>query len=451
MNKLNIIFYFTDQQRADTCGCFGQPLHITPNLDALAGEGVKFDYAFTPQPVCGPCRALFQTGRYPTDTGCFRNNIMLPQTVKTLANYIEEAGYETAYIGKWHLASDGELEQPPVIDHATTAIPLHLRGGYTGFWRASDVLEFTSHGYDGYVFDEHDKRIDFSGYRVDCITDFALDYLDTWDGDKPFFMTISHIEPHHQNDRKHYEGPDGSKQRFQDFILPGDLQALGGDARDEYPDYLGACASLDENLGRLVEKLKRKKIYDNTVIIFASDHGSHFRTRNLDDHLNGYDDYKRSCHDACLRVPLVIRGGSFQGGIAVDQLVSTESLPKTILALAGVDVKDAMIGENLLDVVTGTSENRVNEVYAQISESRVGRVIRTVDYTYSVYAPGINGGAAASARVYEDDFLYDLKQDPYQLTNLIADPAYASVKKRLRERLLAWIEKSEGCRPVIED
>lgn len=451
MNKLNIIFYFTDQQRADTCGCFGQPLHITPNLDALAGEGVKFDYAFTPQPVCGPCRALFQTGRYPTDTGCFRNNIMLPQTVKTLANYIEEAGYETAYIGKWHLASDGELEQPPVIDHATTAIPLHLRGGYTGFWRASDVLEFTSHGYDGYVFDEHDKRIDFSGYRVDCITDFALDYLDTWDGDKPFFMTISHIEPHHQNDRKHYEGPNGSKQRFQDFILPGDLQALGGDARDEYPDYLGACASLDENLGRLVEKLKRKKIYDNTVIIFASDHGSHFRTRNLDDHLNGYDDYKRSCHDACLRVPLVIRGGSFQGGIAVDQLVSTESLPKTILALAGVDVKDAMIGENLLDVVTGTSENRVNEVYAQISESRVGRVIRTVDYTYSVYAPGINGGAAASARVYEDDFLYDLKQDPYQLTNLIADPAYASVKKRLRERLLAWIEKSEGCRPVIED
>ena len=451
MNKSNIIFYFTDQQRADTCGCFGQPLNITPNLDALAGEGVKFDYAFTPQPVCGPCRALFQTGRYPTDTGCFRNNIMLPQTVKTLANYIEEAGYETAYIGKWHLASDGELEQPPVIDHATTAIPLHLRGGYTGFWRASDVLEFTSHGYDGYVFDEHDKRIDFSGYRVDCITDFALDYLDTWDGDKPFFMTISHIEPHHQNDRKHYEGPNGSKQRFQDFILPGDLQALGGDARDEYPDYLGACASLDENLGRLVEKLKRKKIYDNTVIIFASDHGSHFRTRNLDDHLNGYDDYKRSCHDACLRVPLVIRGGSFQGGIAVDQLVSTESLPKTILALAGVDVKDAMIGENLLDVVTGTSENRVNEVYAQISESRVGRVIRTVDYTYSVYAPGINGGAAASARVYADDFLYDLKQDPYQLTNLIADPAYAAVKKRLRERLLAWIEKSEGCRPVIED
>ncbi len=86
----NIIFYFTDQQRADTCGCFGQPLDITPNLDSLAKEGVKFDHAYSPQPVCGPCRALFQTGKYPTETGCFRNNIMLPKGVKTLADYIEE-------------------------------------------------------------------------------------------------------------------------------------------------------------------------------------------------------------------------------------------------------------------------------------------------------------------------------------------------------------------------
>lgn len=103
----NIIFYFTDQQRWDTCGCFGQPLDITPNLDKLAAEGVKFDNAFSPQPVCGPCRALFQTGKYPTETGCFRNNIMLPSGIKTLGEYMEkDAGYETAYIGKWHLASD---------------------------------------------------------------------------------------------------------------------------------------------------------------------------------------------------------------------------------------------------------------------------------------------------------------------------------------------------------
>ncbi len=445
----NIIFYFTDQQRWDTCGCFGQPLDITPNLDQLAREGVKFDNAFSPQPVCGPCRALFQTGKWPTETGCFRNNIMLPAGVKTLGNYIEEAGYETAYIGKWHLASDGELEKPPRIDHTVTAIPRELRGGYTGFWRTADVLEFTSHGYDGFVFDENDRRIDFKGYRADCINDMALEFFDQYDGKKPFFMTISQIEPHHQNDRKHYEGPDGSKERFKDFVLPEDLKALGGNAAEEYPDYLGQCASLDENLGRLVAKLKEKELYDNTVIIFASDHGSHFLTRNRDSHLNGYDDYKRSCHDACLHVPLVIAGGPFKGGVAVEELVSTASLPKTILALAGVDVGDAMIGENLLDVAEKRDDNRTNEIFAQISESRVGRCIRTARYTYSVYAPGVNGGEAAAAGRYADDFLYDMEKDPHQLNNVVADPAYVQVKEELRERLLSWIERAEGTRPEI--
>ena len=447
----NIIFYFTDQQRWDTCGCFGQPLDITPNLDQLAREGVKFDNAFSPQPVCGPCRALFQTGKWPTETGCFRNNIMLPAGVKTLGSYIEEAGYETAYIGKWHLASDGELEKPPTIDHTVTAIPRELRGGYTGFWRAADVLEFTSHGYDGFVFDENDQRVDFKGYRADCINDMALEFFDQYDGKKPFFMTISQIEPHHQNDRKHYEGPEGSKERFKDFVLPEDLKALGGNAAEEYPDYLGQCASLDENLGRLVAKLKEKGLYEDTVIIFASDHGSHFLTRNRDSHLNGYDDYKRSCHDAALHVPLVIAGGPFKGGAAVEELVSTASLPKTILALAGVDVGDAMIGENLLDVVEKKEDNRPNEVFAQISESRVGRCIRTARYTYAVYAPGVNGGAAAASDRYADDFLYDMEKDPHQLNNVVASPAYVQVKEELRARLLDWIERAEGVRPTITD
>jgi len=447
----NIVFYFTDQQRADTCGCFGQPLNITPRLDQLAEEGVKFDKAFSPQPVCGPCRALFQTGKYPTQTGCFRNNIMLPRNVKTLANYIEEVGYETAYIGKWHLASDGELEKPPVVDHTITAIPKELRGGYTGFWRTADVLEFTSHGYDGYVFDEDNNRVDFKGYRADCITDLALDFFRVRDKEKPFFMTISQIEPHHQNDHKHYEGPKGSKEKYKDYVLPSDLEALDGNYREEYPDYLGACASLDENLGRLVDRLKEEALYDNTVIIFASDHGSHFKTRNRDSHLNGYDDYKRSCHDACLRVPLVIEGGPFKGGIAVDDLVSTESLPKTILALAGVDVGDAMIGENLLDVVEKRTKDRPNEIYAQISESRIGRTVRTPDYKYAFYAPGVNGGVAASADLYADDFLYDLRKDPDELHNLIKDENYRQVKQMMREKLLNWIERTEGTRPVIVD
>ncbi len=449
--KNNIIFYFSDQQRWDTIGCYGQPLPITPNLDALAAEGVRFNNAFTPQPVCGPCRALFQTGRYATETGCFRNNVMLPANVKTLGMYMEEAGYETAYIGKWHLASDGELEKAPTIDHTITAIPLEFRGGYTGYWRAADVLEFTSHGYDGYVFDENNNRVDFKGYRADCINDMALEFFDTYTGEKPFFMTISQIEPHHQNDRKHYEGPEGSKEKYASFVLPQDLEALGGNAREEYPDYLGQCASLDENLGRLIAKLKEKGLYENTIIVYASDHGSHFLTRNKDDHLRGCDDYKRTGHDSALHVPLIIAGGPYTGGRVVEELVSTESLPKTFLAMAGVDAGDKMIGENLLDVVEGRTEGRANQVFAQISESRVGRVIRTEQYLYAVYAPDGDGGLDPDSDVYADDYMYDMAVDPFQLNNIVTDPAYAQIKAQLRSDLLNWIEKAEGKRPVITD
>ena len=102
MEKPNIIFFFSDQQRADTLGVYGQELNISPNIDRLSREGVLFKQAFTAQPVCGPCRAIFQTGKYPTEINCFRNGQSLPQNIKTLANYMEEAGYENAYVGKWH-------------------------------------------------------------------------------------------------------------------------------------------------------------------------------------------------------------------------------------------------------------------------------------------------------------------------------------------------------------
>lgn len=451
MTRPNIVFYFSDQQRADTCGCYGQELDITPVLDGLAESGACFEQAFSPQPVCGPCRALFQTGLYPTETGCFRNNISLPPRVKTLANCLEEAGYETAYIGKWHLASNDYAPNGPDMDYQTKAVPQELRGGYTGFWRASDVLEFTSDGYGGYVFDENLRRREFSGYRTDCITDFALEFLDGYRGGRPFFMTVSHIEPHHQNTARHYQGPKGSKEKYAGCRIPSDLAAFPeGDYRAEYPDYLGACASLDENLGRIVRALKEKGLYDNTVIIYSSDHGSHFKTRNRDAHLCGADDYKRTCHDAALRVPLVIAGGPFAGKGRIRDMVSTASIPKTILALAGINAPE-LAGEDLRDVAAGRTDGRKNEIFAQISESRVGRCIRTPDYLYSVYAPGKDGFMYMESDVYADDFLYDVSADPDELHNLIADSRYAAVKQELRKKLLFWIEKYEHKTPDIID
>lgn len=450
MSKPNIIMYFSDQQRADTIGLYGQKLDITPNLDEMGKEGIVFLNAYTAQPVCGPCRALFQTGKYPTETGCFTNCISLPKKQKTLANYFTENDYDVGYVGKWHLASDGEMEKPPRFDYIHNPIPLESRGGYNGFWRVSDVLEFTSHGYDGYVFDENMNKLEFTGYRCDCITDYGLEYLDMQNEGKPFFLTISHIEPHHQNDRNHYEGPDGSKEKYKNCEIPKDLTSIkDGDYVEEYPDYLGQCESLDYNLGRVIDKLKEKGLYENTIIVFVSDHGSHFRTRNKDKHLNGYDDYKRSGHDGCLRVPLVIGGGYIKDKICVKELVSTASLPKSLLMMAGVDVSDAMIGEDLLKVAKGEYTERNNYIFAQISESRVGRVIRTDKFKYAVYAPNTFGGAVSYSDIYEDDYMYDLTTDPSELNNIVNDQEYKSTKEDLRIKLIKLIEDAESRTPLI--
>ena len=192
--KPNILFIFSDQQRWDTMGCYGQKLNVTPHLDQLAREGVRFDQAFTCQPVCGPARSCLQTGLYPTETGCYRNDIALDVNERTIAHHLSESGYQVGYVGKWHLASHTEKG----IDYRTTAIPPERRGGYKDYWMATDLLEFTSHGYDGYVFDGDMKQVDFKGYRADCVTDFAIDYIQKWEQDQSYFLVLSYIEPHHQ-------------------------------------------------------------------------------------------------------------------------------------------------------------------------------------------------------------------------------------------------------------
>ena len=145
--KPNIIFYFSDQQRWDTANRF-----VMPNLMSLADDGVEFENSYTCQPVCGPARACLQTGVYATQNGSYKNGIPLNDKIKPLAEYFNEAGYETVYIGKWHLASD---LVPGIGFHCEkSAVPKEKRGGYKDFWRAADVLESTSHGYDGYVFDD---------------------------------------------------------------------------------------------------------------------------------------------------------------------------------------------------------------------------------------------------------------------------------------------------------
>ncbi len=414
--KPNIIFYFSDQQRWDTLN-----ETLMPNVWDMAEEGVLFENSFTCQPVCGPARACLQTGQYATQNKCYWNGIALPEDTHTLADIFNENGYDTAYIGKWHLASD---RYPLVGVHCEkTAVPESRRGGYK-YWRAADVLEFTSHGYDGYVFDENNNRIDFTGYRADCINDFAVEYVEKHNGEKPFFMFISQLEPHHQNDRNRFEGPTDTVESYRDYPLPEDLTFLKGNYKEEYPDYVAAINSLDKNVGRLIALLKTKEIYDNTIIIYTSDHGCHFKTRN--------EEYKRSCHESSIHTPLVFGGGAVKKADNIENLVSLIDLPPTLLALAGIEIPKSYSG-NVLPVNNLEAPER-DCVFLQISESHVGRAVRTKDWKYSARAKG-SGWVKHSAVQYYDEFLYDLKNDPHEKNNLVGDEKYEDILLKMRALL----------------
>jgi arylsulfatase A-like enzyme len=440
LTQPNILFVFSDQQRWDTCGCYGQRLPLTPHLDRLAAEGVRFENAFTCQPVCGPARACLQTGQYATAVACHVNNCRLPAGETTMAGRLSGRGYETAYIGKWHLASCGPAGGPD--DFQTRPVPPDRRGGFRDFWLASDVLEYTSHAYDGHMFDGAGQAREFppGRYRVDAQTDWVIEYLENRKRDRPFFLFLSYIEPHHQNDHRHFEGPQGSRERFRDFDVPGDLAGTEGDWREEYPDYLGCIHSLDENLGRIRAVLERQGILDDTLIVYTSDHGSHFRTRNFE--------YKRSCHDGCIRIPLVARGPGFRGGRVPRELASLIDLPHTLLAAAGVPVPETMRGRPLQPLAAGKTADWPGEVFLQISESHCGRAIRTARWKYSVRAPG-KTGMDPDSEVYVEDFLYDLERDPHEKNNRVADPALAGIRAELAATLKRRMREAGEAEPEI--
>lgn len=431
MSKKNIIFYFSDQQRWDTVN-----EELTPNLMQLAKEGVKFENNFTCQPVCGPARACLQTGVYATQCRCYWNGVALPKSITPLAHYFNENGYQTAYIGKWHLASD--RVQGIGVHCEAGPIPRDRQGEYQ-YFRGADILEFTSHGYDGYIFDENGKRIDFKGYRADCINDFALEYLDNCDKDKPFFMFVSQLEPHHQNDHRRYEGFKETVDKYRNYPIPEDLSFLKGDYNEMYPDYLSAINRLDYNVGRLIEKLKELGIYDNTVIIYTSDHGSHFKTRNFE--------YKRSCHESATHTPLIIKGGEFEGGISEKRLSSLIDLPPTLLSLAGIPIPKSYMGLDLAQQIS--SKDKRECIFMQISEASNSRAIRTDRYKYAVRDLAPTGYTHHKASIYFEDYLYDLENDINEKHNLIKDRRYKQVKKELKRLLIKEMIKAGETAPVI--
>ncbi len=424
----NVVVFFTDQQRWDTVGAYDSPLDLTPNLDDAAAGGTVVENAITTQPVCGPTRACLQTGQHATTHGVYTNAGTLPDVEHLLARQFDRAGYETGYVGKWHLAGT-----------TTDPVPEGQRGGYRDYWRVADALEHTSHPYEGIVYDEDCEPVEFDGYRVDALTEMATEFIRR-ERDDPFFLTLSQIEPHHQNDMEAYVAPDGYAYDHRNPWVPPDLRGRPGDWYEELPDYYGICERLDECYGRVLGALDAAGILDETVVLFVSDHGSHFRTRN--------GEYKRSCHESSVRVPMVFRGPGFDGGNRVSTPVSLLDVPPTLLDAAGIDVPEPMAGESILPFV-GDGPEPDRAVFIQTSEAQVGRALRTDRWKYSVYAPDADSHETPQPDEYVERYLYDLAADPYEETNLVGRADYEDVATDLRRRLRERVEAVEGQRVTV--
>ena len=425
----NVLVFFTDQQRWDTSGLHGNPLDLTPNFDRIARRGTHIHNSFTCQPVCGPARSCLQTGLYATQTGCYRNGIGLPTELRTLAHHFGGAGYQTGYIGKWHLYQDSH-----------GPVPEEHRGGYD-YWLASNVLEFTSQAYETVMYDNDNEAVRLPGYRVDAVADATIRYIDAHQ-DEPFYLFTSYIEPHHQNDLDDYPPPDGYRERYAGGWIPPDLAALGGSAHQHLGGYYGMVKRLDEAFGRVVDALKSLDLLDNTIVLFTSDHGCHFKTRN--------SEYKRSCHESSIRVPTALCGPGFEGGGQIQQLVSLVDLPPTLLDGAGLSVPEEMSGRSILPLTRGETSGWPEEIFVQISESQVGRAVRTERWKYGVTAPDRNGGQHSGADRYVDEYLYDMQVDPYELANLVDRESHVEVVASMRERLVRRMVEAGETAPTIE-
>ncbi len=447
----NILMVISDQYRWDfICGYGRNPMDYTPNLDAMLQRGTSFENAFSNQPLCSPARSCLFTGQYATRTGVWTLGLGLQPGATTLATLLRSQGYTTNYVGKWHLAPNSK------DDPASRGfVAPKYRGGFDDLWQASNELEFTTHPYGGTIWDGAGNPMTFDGiYRVDYLTDLAVKFLQQKQ-DKPFFLVLSQLEPHHQNDLNGFAPPKGYDEKFRNPYIPPDLRPFPGDWPFQAANYYGDCKSIDESMGRIFQTLRDQNLEDNTIVLFVSDHGCHFRTRN--------QEYKRSPHDSSIHIPLIIQGPGFNKARRISEMAGLVDIAPSLLAALGLPIPASMQGKNLLPLIDDAKARQEwrNEIFIQVSQSETARAIRTPEWTYVALAPDANNHKDPGSMNYRDYQLYNNFADPAQIINLAGrsdNPdlvhyaggrSIREITDQLRERLLARMDEAGEPRPQI--
>lgn len=473
-DRPNVMLVLSDQLRRQALGCAGDPNVSTPEIDRLADEGVRCTNACSNYPVCVPARFSLLTGEYPHTRAIPAIDWGMSPAERTLGDAFSEAGYETAYVGKWHLSGhhayrlDEDVEQADRMERLNrTRVPPAIRDGFD-HWRG---FELRNHPFDtAYFADDDPEPRPLDGYQTDGLFDLATRFLTRErDSDRPFFLVVS-VEPPHPP----FVAPDEYQNRWADRELElrpnvpdGDPDAVpptherwgsresatpGLDDRpvyfrdavfDEMRGYYAMVENLDDNVGDVLGTLEDEGIRDSTAVLFLADHGELMGSHGLM--------AKQYPYEESIGIPAICSypDGGIDGGRTVDEPVGLEDWFPTLLSVAGVDEPDSHPGTDIQPLLTGETStlDRDGILLQFVREDRAGRPfdeetwrgLHTGRYKYTVKG-GMEGG--------EPWQLFDLQADPYEQNNLLEGQSVPDVAERLHESLRTKLQSVDDTYPL---
>jgi uncharacterized sulfatase len=436
VRERKVVFIMTDTQRKDMLGCYGSPDMHTPNLDRLASQGVRFERAYTCQPVCGPARAALFTGIWPHSSGAWANLLSLGDTVRTLGQRLQDQGIHTAYIGKWHLDGSDYFGLGRCPAGWDPKFWYDMRN-YLEELSPEDRLRSRSPELNR----DPSLTADFT-YAHRC-SDRAIDFLSNHH-QEDFLLVVSYDEPHHP-----FICPEPYASMYKDYTFPkkpnvwdrlegkpehqrawagGSLEQDKDSLEIRQADFFGCNAFVDSEIGRVLEAVER--FAPGALVIYTADHGDHLASHSL-------SNKGAAMYDEITNIPFIVRWpGRAPAGEVCSRPVSHISLTPTILEAMGVETPRSLEGRSILATFHSPQQRLEEAIFIEFGRYEVDhdgfggfQPIRAV----------FDGRYKLVINLLASDELYDLENDPHEMQNLIDSQGHASVRDRLHDLLLAWM------------
>jgi len=422
--KPNVLFILADQLRASSLPAYGEEQIETPNLDRLAGEGVTFTNMISSCPVCTPYRSMLLTGRHPQSTGHLVNFVDTRHDEIGIGDAFAHAGYRTSWVGKWHLHT-GAFPQTSGPDYVPEG---RDRLGFQ-HWRG---YNFHMDYFNGTVNLDDWKYEHWKGYETDALNRYAMEFMDDI-GEEPFCLFVSPHQPHGTGGKW---APERYFERLPaQLTLPENVSADQREGSLEaYRNYLAMTLALDDMVGELLDYLDEKGMLENTIVVFTSDHGTQMGAQNWNPWA------KKLPYEESIRVPMFVRyPGVFGEGTTCDTLTAPVDLFPTLCGLCDIPVPQAIEGYDLSDAWQGKPDAFEQEAvftmnftkeFNRLVDGEEWRGVRTKNVSYVEWLSGLAE-------------LYDVANDPLEMTNLVGQDAARALQSEMAKRLADLMAKHD--------